>query len=348
MAFPFTFESNFERGTNGDWDSQTDLDGILDFPHYTELARFGMTPYSGAHSMRAVMNGGSNPAFVTEDDVDIAAAARGQIRFWCYPSSDLANSTSDDTIRILKLENTPGGSRRAIVILRVQLNPFRLNFGCAGATGTTHSPLNVRPDFWYLVELDTFVATDLDDEDGTMDLFITREDQAVTLETAQVSLTSLDFNTAVGSVDLGVQTINATTFGTILFDNFVFDDGARSRQEIQRWSGTQRLTQSGHVFVGPGKIDNISFITGSAAVQHLRLWDTDQAFVGGFGSPRLEMHSDEVTDKEIVDPAGMPIQLSRGAYIELVGDDVAAQVEVSYAVAWGSNGNVARYGLART
>ena len=42
MAFPWIFHANFEQGTNAEWDSETDgaSPTQLDFPHYTELARF--------------------------------------------------------------------------------------------------------------------------------------------------------------------------------------------------------------------------------------------------------------------------------------------------------------------
>ena len=79
MAFPYIFKANFEGGTNGEWDSESDTGSRLDFPHYSELARIpGLAmPYRGARCMRVdLTTGQTNDHTVTEGDIDIADGAQ--------------------------------------------------------------------------------------------------------------------------------------------------------------------------------------------------------------------------------------------------------------------------------
>ena len=108
MAFSWIFHANFEAGTNAEWDSESDTDGIIDFPHYSELARFPWstcTPYSGAYCARIVPAGGTNDATLTEADINIANTVASHFHFnlWWGPDFD---ATVDDTFVLLELQET--------------------------------------------------------------------------------------------------------------------------------------------------------------------------------------------------------------------------------------------------
>ena len=101
---------------------------------------------------------------------------------------------------------------------------------------------------------------------GTLDLFI--EDANV------VSLATLDNAAAIGSGSLGTQDTLATTTGTILFDDFVFDDGQIFRDK-RRFPGTNLHMNhvNDHPIVGATKFSAAVTSTGGDAI--LTLYDTD-------------------------------------------------------------------------
>jgi hypothetical protein len=73
MAFPYTFHENFEAGTKGGFDTETDTGSLLDFPHYSVLAKDpnSLMPYRGAYLLRNAL-GDTNDHTLTEGDIDIS------------------------------------------------------------------------------------------------------------------------------------------------------------------------------------------------------------------------------------------------------------------------------------
>lgn len=346
VTFPFLFESNFELGTNGDWDSQDAA--IIDFPHYTELARHDMTPYKGAYCFRQVMTSSASNDFLVEGDLDIDAAEQGQTQFWLYFSEDFTG-TSNDTVHLFELR--AGGTKEVVFGFRIVASTNVINLGIGEEAPTSWSSLALERGRWHLIELDT--VNDLGANNGTIDLYVTPDGAPYTTETIHAAQVGTLDQGAITTGTLGVRSSLTTTTGTILIDEFKFHAVSgtaavtRVRQELDRWNPTIRMTQSGHAFVGPGTIENVSLVGNGSAPLTLRLWDTDVARIGGFGTPKVEMHTTGTS--ELVDPAGMPIRLSRGCYIELAGSaDPSALVQVSALSGWGSEANVRRYGLART
>ena len=85
MAFPYDHHVNFEAGSRGSFNAETDTDSKLDFPHYSELALTPGhgAPFSGAYCMRVDLSGGTNDAYVNEDDDwDFALNASTSFRFY--------------------------------------------------------------------------------------------------------------------------------------------------------------------------------------------------------------------------------------------------------------------------
>ena len=116
MAFPWIFESNFEQGTNAEWDSEADTGSRLDFPHYSTLARAGgigaAVPYRGAYCMRVVM-GDANDHTLIEGDIDIADTVTRYSSFYLYLGQDVAAS-ANDTFNIYEVQGAANAVENAI------------------------------------------------------------------------------------------------------------------------------------------------------------------------------------------------------------------------------------------
>ncbi|MES0340663.1 MAG: hypothetical protein ABUK15_11525, partial [Anaerolineales bacterium] len=89
----YIFSSSFDTGTNAGWDTESDTGALLDFPHYTELARAvgGGTPYRGAYCMR-ITPGDTNDHTLLEGDLNIADTATAWTRFSLFVSDTFVAS----------------------------------------------------------------------------------------------------------------------------------------------------------------------------------------------------------------------------------------------------------------
>ena len=103
MGFPWIFSSNFESGTNAEWDTETDTASRLDFPSYKTLAQYKLAPYRGAYCMR-VAAGSTSDADVLEGDLDLAANAVRYFRFYICFSDDFTGS-ANDTVNLFEAQD---------------------------------------------------------------------------------------------------------------------------------------------------------------------------------------------------------------------------------------------------
>lgn len=339
MAFPFTFESNFETGDSSEWDSETDTASQLDFPSYKDLARLPhrtAAPYSGAYCMRVVLDGDTADAFVLEGDLNIAADGNEFIKFdmWISPDFD---ATADDTINIFEAQST-GPVVEATFGMRYVAATDVINFGIGETAPTSWGSLAIERGVWYTIELD-ITLDDGGSNDGTIDLYVTKEgDKPGAVHASQVA--SLDQAAVIQGV-LGVQGQLATTTGTILFDNFVSDD-ARVFPRVNRWHEEVLLTKSAHAFVGPGVIQNITLLAGAGTDCVLSVFDTDEANVDDANNIVVELKN--TANSETVDPAGVPVQIHKGAYVQLAGTNPRAMVQMKRVDAFGTAAAVRRIG----
>ena len=318
MAFPWIFHANFEAGDNSEWDSESDTDGVLDFPSYRELARFPFAhhaPFSGAYCMRVALAGGSNDATLAEADINIADAATSHFAFDMLIASDFTG-TANDTIPILELLGTGPATVVALgIIYTTATDTITLGCGSAttGATPSTAGTLQLERNTWYTIEMTALIKTN---NTGTIDVFITKAGDDANL-TADIALTSQD-HIAVEDGLFGVQDQETTTTGTILFDNFIQDD-ARV-YPTPRYSLHPILTKSGHVFVGPGHIDIAGLLTDEAN-NVMRVWDTDTADTNATQTFVIELD----INGTFTSFAG-PIKFNRGCYVQLSGTNPRGEV----------------------
>lgn len=309
MAFPFIISSNFEAGTNAEWTSESDGAARLDFPHWRVLAREGMLPYRGAYCMR-VRLGSATAAKVIHTSGDIADGGTAYLRFMFYLGQDV-KFTADDTIQLVELTQAGAGTCEMALGLRLVAADNTIEIGIGdGLAPTAFAAQKLVRGRWYSVELKALVSTS---DVGTMDLYL---DGALV-----ASLATLDQAAAVGDVCLGVTGCLTTTTGTVLFDQFVFDDG-RIYPIVDRYPTNVFMTKSGHAFVGPGFLENITLLAGAAADNTLDVYDTNTGNTNDANKVGVAIRN--VTASDVVDVAGLPVQLKRGCYVSLGGTNPRA------------------------
>lgn len=343
MAFPFIFESNFETGDATEWDSETDTVSQLDFPSYTDLSRFPWptaAPFRGANCMRATLSGGTADAFVTEGDLNIAAAANRFARFMVWLSPDFTG-TADDTMTLFEFQDTSNVVEVAFG-LRVVASTNIINFGIGEVAPTSFGAEAIERGKWYAIEIDV-TLDDGGSNDGTIDLIVTKEDTAAATVIHAAQVASLDQGAVTHGV-LGIQNHLATTTGTILYDEFIMDD-ARIFPVSDRYSQDVLMTKSGHIFVGRGDIDNITLLSGSGTDSVAAVFDTDAANADDATNAKIELKN--TVASEVVDPAGVPVKFTRGAFLQLSGTTPRALVKIKRVNAFGSPASIRRQGRSQ-
>ena len=334
MSFPFIFQSSFDATltTPFGWDSEADTGSRLDLAHVSELARFPWSqcaPYRGAYAMRVQMLD-ANDHTLTEGDLDIADTATAFASFYLYLAPDVA-ATADDVWNIYEFQQA-AGTVEASLGLRITATTDVVEIGIGdGVAATNYATVPLDKNRWYHIEVGMLVSTG---GAGTLTLYV---DGA-----SVVALTGLTNAAAVGSGSLGTQDTLSTTTGTLLFDQFVFDD-LRVYPTVDRWPTNLLLTQSGQAFIGPGVIDNVSLLSGAGTDCILTVYDTGRGNTNDANKIVVELKN--TANNELVDPAGMPVSVRRGAYVALSGTNPRALVSIKYGAGYGSAAVLRRAGL---
>lgn len=337
MAFPWIFEDDFEEGTvaASGWDSETDTAGQLEISHYKTLANLPWStcaPFKGAYALRATLSGGTADAYLVEGDVNMSASTNNFFRFYIWLSPNFT-ATADDTVNLF--EGLASSTVEFAFGLRVVAATNVINFGIGETAPSSWSALAIERGVWYCIELDVTIDSGVGD-DGTIDLYITKEGEPAQTTVSATQVASLDQG-AITDGRLGIQDHLATTTGTILFDQFVMDD-ARIYPITRRFDDTVLLTKSGHAFVGRGVVDNITLMSGAATDNVVTVYDTNTADTTDATNTVAELKN--TANNELVDPAGMPVDIVRGAYVSLSGTNPRARVKIKNVAGYGSPSNV--------
>ena len=315
MAFPYIFHANYESGDNSEWDSESDSDGVISFPHYSTLARLPWSralPYSGAYCMQIKPVGGSADTTLTEADINIASGITSYFRFDLYFGNDFA-ATADDTFVLLELQGT---GPAVVVSLGCTITAASGNIVMAagsattGATPSTDGSFVLQRNTWYTIEMKVLIHLT---NAGTVDVYITK-DGDVAQTTSDIALTSQD-HIAVTDGIFGLQDHETTTTGTILLDNFIQDDGRIYPDK--RFSYEPEITKNFHAFIGPGSIDGAALLT-SGGSNVMKLWDTDKADTNQ--DFKVELDQDRNTSFT------GPLHFQKGCYASLAGTSPRGQV----------------------
>ena len=266
-----TFAENFELGTRGAFDGETDTGSLLDFPHYTELARSGHAPYRGAYCMRLRLAGATD-AYVQEDSAyDLAAAAVHFTSAYFYLGKNFVMADTDK-FALFNLESVADTTVIAACGLDRSGTDIRLWFAATNASAAQTIVLGTMAQAvnkWYHVEL----RLDIDaggGNDGTIDGYL----NGVAFGS---QITGIDQGAGVDA-KWGAITVDAGTSGTLLLDQIQLTIAGgtqiypyRERYTPQnRWGG--KFAQD-HPIIGPGEFSAAVTGTGTNAV--LTLYDTD-------------------------------------------------------------------------
>lgn len=340
MAFPFLLEENFEGGTKGAFDASADTDSKLTFPHYSALAAIpGLpAPFRGAYAMMIDLSKGTSDAYVQETgSLDTSAAGTIWLRFYVWfgaPRGRTLTMANNDLFSIFQLWSSTNTVEATVGIQYTTASGYRW-FVNETASASGASFLTLIPNKWTCIELKALVDSGVGN-DGTLDLIVDG--------VSATQITGLDQG-AITSGILGAVGIDAgTTVGVLLFNDIIADD-AQIYPRAQRWPEEMMLTKSGHVFVGRGEIANVTLLSGGSADNVLKVFDTDAAEVNDAQAAAIELRNTAAS--ETVDPAGVPVPLDRGCYVELSGTNPRAMVKICRANGYGSDGAVRGVGARR-
>lgn len=339
MAHPYLSEYNVEQGDKGHFDSESDSAGRLDFAHYSTLARIpGLAmPWRGAYAVRVDLAASTTDAYLEETGSwDLSADGTIYFRFmlWISPDITMANN---DQFNILKLQSA--GPVDEVVAGLIYTTAAGLKFGVGETAITSSQP--IEKGKWNCIEITANIDAG-GGNDGTIDYWVNG--------TAGTQVASLD-QAAITQGRFGVMNQDAgTTAGNILLDGLIADDARIYGPPVghNRWPETMFITASQHIWVGHGVLENVQLSTGFTD-NVLEIYDTDTGNTNDISKRRVYLTTS--TTGEVVDPAGMPITLTRGCYVKLSGtagtSGPFATIKVGKAVGWGSDGAIRNYGHRR-
>lgn len=335
MSFPYDTIENFELGTLGHFDAESDSATRLDFPHYTELARFPSThtamPWRGAHCMRVDLGTSTTAAYVQETGSwDMTAGTDNiNLRFRLWVSPDIVMASTNE-FALLQFWSSTNTVECGVYLNYTTAAGYRLGLGDASGS----SFLSLTLGEWHTVEIfyDPAGSTN-----GTLDGWL---DKGAFTQVTGLS----DANLTSGVIGVIGQDAG-TTKGIILIDEIVGHvgtDGVAATNRIgyvfDRFPEQLLLDKSGHGFVGHGILDNVSLLSGGNSDNVLTIYDTDHADTT-YGPAKLILKN-LTADETPVDPAGVPINLTRGCYVQLEGTNPRALLSVRRAVGYGSDGAI--------
>lgn len=304
MAFPFLFEENFSLGTLGGFNSETDTDSKLSFPHFASLAQRAPlldVPFRDAYAAHIDLSGGTNDALLTElEGFDVAANTAAAVRFYLFVSTNLTMATTD-TFDILRWQSAGPVNEFSINILDTA-GAKTIRAGDTGGATFRSSPLTLG--VWHSVELVINTGTGAN---GTADFYL--DGYQIGAQVGSIA------SAALTQAQMGTMGIDAgTTAGHLLFSNIIVDD-ARVYPVQSRFSPEVTITKSGHYALGPGRLDHLTLVSGGTD-NVIKIYDTDEAILADAGNLVAMISAGVANDSmEIMHP----VHFNRGCYVNLAG-----------------------------
>lgn len=341
MAFPFLTENGFEAGAIGHFDAiSPDPFTRAFYYHYSQLAKIpGLpAPFRGAYCFGVNLATNTTDHYLQETgswDIALAAAAMfWRFMFYLSPNTVMANG---DEFAIWQLWSGTNTVEAGCYVNYTTANGYRLGLGKDIAAASVF--LGLKTGEWNCIELkftsDTSGAGANDDAklDGWLN------------GTAFTQVAGTYDVAAITSGVIGVIGQDATTTaGYALFDDIIADD-LQIFPPTFRFKTDILLTGSGHAFVGNGRIENVSLMSGAGTDCVVQVFDTDTGNTSDASKMVLELKN--TANNELVDPAGVPTDVQRGCYVSLAGTNPRAMVKFSHTPAYGSDGAIRSYGARR-
>ena len=335
MAFPWITEATFEAGTVGHFEAETDTGGKFDIAHYSTLAQFAglPAPWRGAYCARVnlgVVGQGTTAAYINETgswDTAVGAAFRAKFMFW-LGGPGFAMTDTDEFAIFQCMAATNTTVQGGVYVNFTTASGYRL--GLCGASGSNFLPLSLNR--WHSVEIVLDLITNASTLDGWLD---------------NSAFVQTDVSNAGAMTDGRIGIIGQDRVyagGMLLFDDVVTDD-ARMFSPERRFQNPRVLTQSEHVFVGPGELCNVTLLGGGTNDNVLTIYDTDNAYTSDEHNIVARLRN--TADNEVVDLANVPVRVTRGCYIVMSGTNPRALVEIGRAAGYWSDAAVRGVGSRR-
>ena len=264
MAFPLDFFENFEAGTKGNFDSETDTGNRLDFPHAHDIAP--TMPYRGAYCCRVNLGKNSSDAYL-EEGVSWASGTTKHGRFRLFVGHDVQFGNDLDNVRILQFYSEHLAKETSLRLGRME--PWHR----AGASTRARSGQQVHlPDGqarqWITVE---WISASSQRNTWRHAAGPGRSTRRISPSRRQGTNTKL----RLGAID---QSGDIT--GTIYFDDFAVDDARlyddNSAHNGALSGGSMLLTKSGFAFLGAGTINQVALVDGGSGDCSVKVYDTDK------------------------------------------------------------------------
>jgi len=331
MTLPYTYNVSFDQGGKGAFDTETDVSGALDFPHYTDLARVpnGASPYRGAYCMRIAAPGNNADHILTEGDINITAGSTAWIRFALFISDNFA-ATADDIFNIFELQAS--STVETAISLQITAATDLVEIGI-GETEASAFNSTLRKNVWHVIELSATIDAGTTNN-GTSTLYVNGN--------AVQTLSSLNQGAITDGV-LGTRgTLATTDAGFLLFDEFVFNTVRASIP--YRWVETRQIQTSSFVFVGPGTVTSVKTIDGGSGDVTVELIDADTY---GITNEPVWSGGTSAADTDTTEQ-DLDLKFRRGCLAVVGGTSPVVLVTMKKMTAWGSDGAVRNYALNRT
>ena len=177
MAWPWLFEGNFERGTNGDFDTEVDAGTKLDFPHYAQLASqytwSAAVPWKGAYCMR-VEQSGTNVAYVAQTQVvAVATSIWGRFQF-CVGKGWTATAGTTTTFTIFRYMTT--GTTligNSVGFRHGAIDATSLELGVGVTVPTVFAAVtNFATGMWHTLEVNIITPGDFTSASGSISVYL--------------------------------------------------------------------------------------------------------------------------------------------------------------------------------
>ena len=313
MAYPWLSEENFDDGTRGNFDSETDASSILDFPDYKTLALGGLHPWQGSHALRVRLSGTATADITETGGFDTALA--GRIFIWLPLLISSSFTLNDGDAVILFALQSAGPVNEVVVGIDRSGANYRLFAGETGATNTTIIARSNKQ--WHQIELDCLI--DSGPNDGTIDFYVDGGPVG-----AQIA--SLD-QAAISQAQIGaISGTAAGNTGTFLVGGVIADEARvypRSRFGLSKW-----ITRDMNAFVGPSVVDSAS-VTGTGTDAVMTLLDTDVFLSTGIGFSREPVaYVRNITANDSSPAFNTPTLFKNGVYVQLAGTNPQGFVSI--------------------
>lgn len=315
MAFPLDFFENFEAGTKGNFDSETDTGNRLDFPHAHDIAP--TVPYRGAYCCRVNLGKNSSDAYL-EEGVSWASGTNKYGRFRLFVGNDVQFGNDGDRARLLVFYSGASTAEAALSLARVE--PFGIVLATEATSESTYvdNGLLVLPKGeWVTFEFAHYVDT------SAGEILASRPGIAQALANVGAEGTITKFR--LGAIDQSGDIV-----GTIYFDDFAIDDARLydddSAHNGALSGGSMLLTKSGFAFLGAGTINQVALVDGGSGDCRVKVYDTDKPNQLPLGSLResLATVSASTTARTMIHSFDVKL----GAYVELSGTNPQAIVKL--------------------